>query len=141
MEQVNVRIHLKTSQAQVHRDSTTTKRFKLASWVMDSLYASTRTLLRKTRLLGSNPTGVATLNLTGDATTLLSISIQSDKPCLPWDLTSQSGVLLTVRAPQDGAQRRLPMDLIAVLDVSGSMSGPKIDLLRETLLSAVRGVQ
>ena len=75
----------------------------------------------------------------GDATPQLSINIQSDTPYLSCDQMRQTCVLLTVRAPQDGPQRRLPLDLIAVLDVSGSMTGPKIDLLRETLLSAVRG--
>jgi Mg-chelatase subunit ChlD len=70
----------------------------------------------------------------------LSFTLRSDTVAIRADSAGTATALVTIAAPADlaaGELSRPAVDLVAVLDVSGSMDGTKIELLRETLLRAV----
>ena len=51
--------------------------------------------------------------------------------------TADCIAMATVRAPLYEPQSRSPVDIVAVIDRSGSMSGIKLDLVRKTLLFVI----
>lgn len=64
----------------------------------------------------------------------LSYSFEYD--CVAADKDQEVLMMASLRAPEfipDGKQERASLDIVCVIDKSGSMRGPKIDLVRKTL--------
>ena len=74
---------------------------------------------------------------------LMTVAMQCERVTVDGSSAQPLTVLVSVKAPCEQvsasgeAAPRAGVDIIAVMDVSGSMSGPKITQLRQTLLAAI----
>jgi len=76
----------------------------------------------------------------------LSISTRVEYAAIPSNSTQDVFGIITVEAdappePQDTSKGRQPLDIVSVLDVSGSMSGEKIELVQKAVIFLVKESQ
>lgn len=74
------------------------------------------------------------------ASSSLEISLTASTQYAAYDhanATTDCIAMATVRAPLYETQSRSPVDIVAVIDRSGSMAGEKLDLVRKTLLFVI----
>ena len=70
----------------------------------------------------------------GDSITL---SASSEYPCYSPDGEQLCWAVTSFKAPFYEPSSRAPVDIVAVIDKSGSMDGVKLDLVKKTLLFVV----
>ncbi len=86
--------------------------------------------------LQSCQTPVATGNVaSGDATrTSITLTASAEYACYSPASKQQCWAVTSLKAPFYEPTSRAPVDIVAVIDKSGSMAGQKIALVKETLL-------
>src|SRR5688572_32566931 len=67
------------------------------------------------------------------------LKVQSDRPLLPADQSSERYLLITFQAPELARSTpRSPLNLSLVIDRSGSMSGDKLNYVKEAARHVLR---
>jgi len=67
----------------------------------------------------------------------LQVEVNTEISHLKYDLSHEILAMITLKAPRSESFDRAPLDLVAVLDQSGSMSGEKLDMVKNSMNFAI----